>query len=58
MCFEDKEGMTMSSAYAELLAMSGCRLCNTAFAHAVTGRCTSIIENEHPCAKEFVRFQG
>ena len=58
MCFQDEDLMTLSSTYADMLATFGCRICNAAFAHAVTGRFTNIIENEHPCAKELVIFLG
>ena len=58
MCFQDEDLMTLSSTYADMLATLGCRLCKTASAQAVTGRFTSIIENEHPCASDFVRFHG
>ncbi len=58
MCFLDVDLMTLSSTYADMLATSGCRLYNTAFAHAVTGKFTGIMENEPIWASELVRFHG
>ena len=55
-CVHEGERITLSSTYAEIPAASGCKWCKIALAQAVTGKFTSIIENEQPCANELVRF--
>ena len=58
MCLQEEDLITLSSTYAEMLATFGCSLYKTALAQAVTGKLTSIMEKEHPCAKEFVLNHG